>query len=135
MYTRCIIHRCKMANMSSNSRSESIQFSTKSTCSSESRRVFLFCSRKQKTLYRRNHVNICYSQVFSSGIFLKLSSVCPSVCPICRSLQQPAGGLLLSARAQETDGQWRAHSSKCEQRHVYSHCRRLNTDLSSTLIQ
>jgi len=68
-----------------------------------------------------------------------------SVCPICRPLQQRAVRLLLGApRAGDIDRprQQRrrntVHSStpvisKCEQCHVYSRRRRLNTDLFISL--
>ena len=85
-----------------------------------------------------NHRHLVRSRVYVTA---GRPSVCLSVCPITRPLHSVATGLLLCARLQEISidcctagGQQQrrrstALSSECEQCHVVSRRRKLNTDL------
>ena len=85
-----------------------------------------------------NHRHLVRSRVYVTA---GRPSVCLSVCPITRPLHSVATGLLLCARLQEISidcctagGQQQrrrstALSSECEQCHVISRRRKLNTDL------
>jgi len=87
---------------------------------------FSFCCQRDSALLTQRRIYVT----------VRCPSVCLSVCPIYRPLQQRAAGLLLWARRTgDIDRQRRppsstAASSKCGQCHVVSWRRKLNTDLS-----